>query len=161
MRFGAVLEGPNGSQENTHNGIRVDGRTETKTLTLRLWEEEGEGENRIAKIGADGDKVERTDDGAKTSEAITLKTLAQFFQAVGALPEGETDVFGHLGIGHSAPEIIEAIKGFAGTPVGVRVRPAVMMTGRGKARKPLLDEDGKKRYRGEVTDFFVASNGVV
>lgn len=143
--------------------VTIAGRSERTNVSTELFERTREDGEWIATIGDDGEPVRRTDDGAQTAYSMGYKLLVQLFQALGALPSGDTDL---TAIGFitetgllNADAIIEALSGYEGTEVGVQIRNQVqkrkdLATGK---KTVVRSDDGKVRREAVITDFFTLS----
>jgi len=136
--------------DTTVDELNIAGRTEGARITMRLWETEGEGDDRAIKVNDFGDKIARE----SKAYGYSTKTLVQLFQAVGALEHGNTDL-SSLGLSELDPEAFEnALAGYAGADVGVRIR---VQTQRTKEGKVILTDEGTPLRRSEISDFFTLS----
>lgn len=143
--------------------VPIAGRSEGTNVSTELFERTREDGGWIATIGDDGEPVRRTDDGAQTAYSMGYKLLVQLFQALGALPSGDTDLSAIGFITESgllnADAIIEALSGYEGSEVGVQIRNQVQKrkdfsTGK---KTVVRGDDGKPRREAVITDFFTLS----
>ncbi len=141
--------------------VTIAGRSERTNVSTELFERTQEDGEWIPTIGDDGEPVRRTDDGAKTAYSMGYKLIVQLFQALGALPSGDTDLsaigfINEIGL-LNADAIIEALSGYDGAEVGVQLRNQVQRRKVNGKKVPVRGDDGKVRREAVITDFFTLS----
>ena len=141
--------------------VTIAGRSERTNVSTELFERTQEDGEWIPTIGDDGEPVRRTDDGAQTAYSMGYKLIVQLFQALGALPSGDTDLsaigfINEIGL-LNADAIIEALSGYDGAEVGVQLRNQVQRRKVNGKKVPVRGDDGKVRREAVITDFFTLS----
>ena len=141
--------------------VTIAGRSERTNVSTELFERTQEDGEWIPTIGDDGEPVRRTDDGAQTAYSMGYKLIVQLFQALGALPSGDTDLsaigfINEIGL-LNADAIIEALSGYDGAEVGVQLRNQVQRRKVNGKKVPVQGDDGKVRREAVITDFFTLS----
>ena len=129
--------------------VVIAGRGERTNVSTGLFERTQEDGEWIPTIGDDGEPVRRTDDGAQTAYSMGYKLIVQLFQALGALPSGDTDLsaigfINEIGL-LNADAIIEALSGYDGAEVGVQLRNQVQRRKVNGKKVPVRGDDGKVR----------------
>ena len=139
--------------------IAIAGRGEAVSVSTELFQRTREDDTWIGVIGNDGEILRRTDDNAQIAYGISYKLVVQLFQALGALPVGDTDL-GTLGfvtdIGLlNADAIIEALSGYDGAEIGVQIRNQVQKRKGADGKKTVVrDAENRPRREAVITDFF-------
>jgi len=141
--------------------VTIAGRSERTNVSTELFERTQEDGEWIPTIGDDGEPVRRTDDGAQTAYSMGYKLIVQLFQALGALPSGDTDLsaigfINEIGL-LNADAIIAALSGYDGAEVGVQLRNQVQRRKVNGKKVPVRGDDGKVRREAVITDFFTLS----
>ncbi len=141
--------------------VTIAGRSERTNVSTELFERTREDGEWIPTIGDDGEPVRRTDDGAQTAYSMGYKLIVQLFQALGALPSGDTDLsaigfINEIGL-LNADAIIEALSGYDGAEVGVQLRNQAQRRKVNGKKVPVRGDDGKVRREAVITDFFTLS----